>query len=78
MVAWFYWVVLAIAAIYAYTKIPKPQNSPPPDLDQLEFPTAKEGQSIPVLFGRRKIKSPNVVWWGDVRSVPIKKKSGKK
>ncbi len=30
------------------------------------------------LFGERDLKGPNVVWYGDFRSVPIKKKGGKK
>lgn len=71
------WDVLISAArvlLYAYSRIQKPQNQPPPSLDDLEAPTAEEGRSIPVLFGRRRIASPNVVWWGDLNTVSVRTK----
>jgi len=67
-------VIAVISAVYAYSRIPKPQLAPPPSLDDLEAPTAEEGRSIPVLFGRRRIKSPNVVWYGDLNTTPIRQK----
>jgi hypothetical protein len=36
-------------------------------LDQLDIPTAEIGKEIPVLFGTKKVTSPNVVWYGDLR-----------
>ena len=29
-------------------------------------PTAEYGRSIPWLFGTRKIKDPNIIWYGDL------------
>lgn len=72
--AWFYAIIAIGAAIYAYSRIPKPQAAPPPSLDELDAPTAEEGRSIPVLFGRRRIKSPNVVWYGDLETSPVRQK----
>lgn len=72
--AWAAILIAAIAAVYAYSRIPKPQLAPPPSLDDLEAPTAEEGRSIPVLFGRRRIKSPNVVWYGDLNTTPVRQK----
>lgn len=67
-------VSLAIAIAFA----PKPENAKPPGIDEIKAPTAEEGREIPVLFGTKDMRSPNVVWYGDIRLVPIKKKGGKK
>lgn len=53
----------------------KPQDAQPAGAGDFNFPTAEEGRVIPVVMGTVKI-APNVVWWGDVRADPIKKKSG--
>jgi len=37
----------------------------------LDFPTAEEGKPIAVLFGTRRLKDPNVVWYGDIRTTGI-------
>lgn len=57
---------------------PKPKPMKPAGLDSFNVPTAEAGREIPVLFGTRMIKSSNVVWFGDLRTQPIKKKGGKK
>lgn len=75
---WIYYVVLAAFAIYTYKKIPKPQSQKAPGFGDLKVPTAEEGRAIPVLFGTKLIKSPQVSWYGDFESVPIKSKGGKK
>jgi len=72
-----YFVVFVVALGVSYAMMPKPgrQNVEP---GTIESPTAEEGREIPVLFGMREIKGPNVVWYGDIRTVAIKKKGGKK
>jgi hypothetical protein len=76
------WNVLAAIAInlvLSWLLRPGPQAQPPPaGLDEVDVPTAEEGGAIPVLFGRRHLRAPNVVWYGDLRAVPIKSKTGKK
>ncbi len=67
-------ISLAIAIAFA----PKPQSVPPPGLNEVNTPTAEDGREIPVLFGTRDLRAPNVVWYGAIRVVPIKKKGGKK
>jgi hypothetical protein len=47
-------------------------------LDDFSLPTAEEGRPIPVVFGTVLITGPNVVWAGDLKVDPIKKKGGKK
>lgn len=34
-------------------------------------PVATAGKPIPVVIGRRFVRQPNVVWWGDVKAEPI-------
>ncbi|GAB6191158.1 hypothetical protein [Desulfocastanea catecholica] len=74
------WVTIGLfvasLAISCLTR-PKPENSNP-SAGEIEVPTAEEGSVIPVLFGTRNLEGMNVVWYGDVRVVPIKKSGGKK
>lgn len=77
--AWIAAVVAFVAAIVvSYAMMPKPQNAKPAGLGDFQVPTAEEGREIPVLFGTKDIKSPNVVWYGHLKTVAIKKKGGKK
>lgn len=75
---WIAAVIFVIALVVAYTMQPKPETRPPAGLDEIQAPTAEVGREIPVLFGTRKMDGPNVVWYGDLRTVPIKSKGGKK
>ena len=75
----FWWIVAYIALIaISYALMPKPKsNIKPAGIDEFQVPTAQAGREVPVLFGTRELKGPNVVWYGHLRSVAIKKKSGK-
>ena len=77
MIFWFI-VVFIVAMVVGYAMLPKPQTSPPPGLNSVQVTTAEEGREIGVLFGTKEISGPNIVWYGDFRSVAIKKKGGKK
>lgn len=75
------WPQIAIAVVAMFLSAwlaPKPQNPKPGGLGDLKVPTANEGKSIPVLFGTRDISDPNVVWYGDLKTVAVKSKGGKK
>lgn len=52
---------------------PKPQftNAKPAGLGDFTFPTAQEGRPIPVVWGTAKIMGPNLVWYGNLATVPI-------
>lgn len=56
---------------------PKPPDARPAAIGDFDVPTAEQDRAIPVIFGRVWITGPNVVWYGDLKVVPIKKKSGK-
>lgn len=75
---WEYLVVLVVAAVVSIALAPKPQQPKPPELSDVEAPTAEEGVAIRVIFGDCWVKGPNVVWYGDLRTTPIVKKGGKK
>ncbi len=70
-------IVVALTVLSAMLA-PKPQNPKPGGLGDIKVPQAKEGDSIPVLFGTRDIAAPNVVWYGDLKTVAVKAKGGKK
>lgn len=76
---WWFIVIFIVALVVGYAMTPKPKgNTPPAGLDQVQAPTAQEGREIAVLFGTKDVSGPNVVWYGDFRSVAIQKKGGKK
>lgn len=75
---WWYVAVFIVALAVGMSMTPKPQSQPPAGLGDFKVPTAEEGREIPVLFGTRDIDGPNVVWYGHLRTVAIRKKGGKK
>lgn len=74
---WGYVAVFIIALIVAVAMAPKPPKPVPPVLEDIGVPTAEQGRPIPVLFGTRTIKSPNVTWFGDLRYKSVKEGGGK-
>ena len=74
---WFF-IAFAVLLVATYALAPKPPNAPPPGIDTVKAPTAEEGREIPILFGTRRIRSANVVWYGDFTTDKIKSKGGKK
>ncbi len=72
-----YLVVFIVAAYVAVAMAPKQAVPKPASLEDFNMPTAEPGRPIPVVFGTVTLKSPNVVWYGDLMSVPIKTKGGK-
>lgn len=69
--------IMIVSAIISYALTPKPPTPKPAALSDFDVPTAEEGRPIPVIFGTVWIKSPNVLWYGDLRATPIKS-GGKK
>lgn len=76
--AWIYAIVWVVSLVAVYAMAPKPQTQPPAALGDVKVPTADVGREIPVLFGTRVITGPNIVWYGDLQTVAIRKKGGKK
>lgn len=72
-------IFLLIASYFISAALaPKPPVPKPAALEDFDIPMAELGRAIPVVFGTMILKSPSVMWYGDLRSTPIKKKGGKK
>lgn len=70
-----WWVVSSVISMLL---APKPEKPKPASLSDFKAPTAEEGRPVPVIFGTVLVKGPNVVWYGDLRTKPIKSDGGKK
>lgn len=75
---WLNIVIWLIAQTISAFAAPRPKPPPPAEIADKDVPLATQGRPIPILFGQRWLSGPNVVWYGDVRVVPIKKRGGKK
>jgi|GEM_PF-885802 len=50
-------------------------DATPGQIGEKDIPMASHDAPIPVLFGTRVLSQPNVVWWGDVVVIPIRRSS---
>lgn len=71
-------IVWVVMTYLSYVMAPKPQDAPAANLEDSDIPMADEGVEIPVVFGTRDISGANVVWYGDIKTTPIKSSGGKK
>lgn len=70
--------VLVIASLLSAVLAPRPPQPKPPALGDFNVPTAEEGRPIPVVFGDVWVTGPNVLWYGALRTEPIRKGGGGK
>ncbi len=75
---WVYVAILVASLVLSYALAPKPPQPKAPEISDVDAPTAEEGKAIPVVFGTVWVTGPNVIWYGDLRTTPIKKSGGKK
>lgn len=75
---WIQLIILVVAAILSYALAPKPPIPKPAALTDFDVPTAEEGRAIPWVWGEGWLKGYNVLWYGDLGSIPVKSKGGKK
>lgn len=66
-------MVASVAVSFVLAGRVQGQKRKPSGLSEFQVPTAEVGREIPVLFGTRLLKGPNVVWYGDLRTRAIKK-----
>ncbi|MGL5632300.1 MAG: hypothetical protein ACRDD3_08045 [Azovibrio sp.] len=74
----YYLVVMVVANLLSQALAPKSPQPKSASLSDIDVPTAEEGRPIPVVFGSVILRGANVVWYGDLKAEPIKKKGGKK
>lgn len=64
-------VYAALSAVLAPK--PKSQNAKAATLEDFDFPRPDPSANVPVIFGTVWIKSPAVVWYGDLRTEPVRR-----
>lgn len=72
-----YLIVFIASLFVAFAMMPKAIVPKPASLEDMNIPTAEPGRPISVVFGKRLLKAPNVVWYGDMRYDPVKVSGGK-
>jgi hypothetical protein len=73
----FFWLIILFVAQIILGEIfrPKVQDSAKAaTLKDFNIPTADETRSVPVVWGTALIDGPNVIWYGDLKSVKLTKK----
>ena len=77
--AWFVQLLIGLAInIIAYLIMPKPKPPQPPEVKDLNDPTAEAGRPVPVLFGTITIKGLNILWYGEKGRIMVNQKQGGK
>lgn len=67
-------IVSAVMSVAAYMLAPKPKVSSATQRPQaVDTPTVDAARPVPVVFGRVRVKSPNLLWMGGQRSEEIKR-----
>lgn len=73
---WF--IAFIVSAGLSYAFAPKPTTPESMEPGDVETPEMGEGSEIPVLFGTRDVGDASVVWYGDIKTVAVKKSTGGK
>ena len=65
-----FWIPLLVSLVInviAYAILPKPKNQTtrPEAAREMDSPTAEAGRPIPVVFGKKKLKAPNFLYYTD-------------
>jgi len=63
-------IMIALSMLLA-PKPKQPAKLRPVTLEQFDIPTAEEGRPIQVLFGKKYVAAPNVVWFGHLKATQI-------
>jgi len=73
---WFTLALFVVSFILTALLAPKPklENARARSLDDVDFPRATENAPIPLVLGTIRMAAPNVIWYGNFKTVPIKEK----
>lgn len=74
---WVYIIIMVLSLAISLSMRPKTQNAKPPSVEEFDAPTIDEGTDIQWLHGECWVAMPNLGYWGNLRTTPIKTKSGK-
>jgi hypothetical protein len=63
----FFLLVLVVTVLL----LPSAPQQSESTLDDVGAPTASAGRPIPHVFGTVKLKSPNIIWYGNMRKEKV-------
>jgi hypothetical protein len=66
----FWWIICYLVSA-ALTPKPKVSDAAVANSNDTNFPLASATARIPVVWGKTRLRQPNVIWYGDFRAVPI-------
>ena len=69
------WVVVMalVSAAISYALQKKPTTPPPSPAEAITSPTLDAGTPLQVVFGRKRVRNPNTLYYGGDRTEEIKK-----
>jgi hypothetical protein len=68
MIVW--WIISMVVSALLAPK-PKVENAKASSANEANFPTASSTTTLAVVWGKIRLRIPNVVWYGDFLTVPI-------
>ena len=71
-------VMMAISYAITASMMKRTPGKAPASMEEFDFPTPDEGTAQAVVFGDVWMREWMVLWYGDYKITPIKKKGGKK
>lgn len=74
---WAYLIVMVVVAILAVAMMPTPKGQKPASLADFDVPTAEDGREVTDVCGTVWIDDPNVIWYGDLYTQPVRADGGK-
>ena len=74
---WAYIIAAMVVAILAVAFMPSPPSAKPASLQDFNVPTAEDGREVTDVCGTVWIDDPNVIWYGDLWTQPIRADGGK-
>lgn len=64
-------LLFIVSSVLSFVLTPKATNATASTLEDFSIPTASSSAAISVVMGERVVSNPNVVWYGDLGTVPI-------
>lgn len=75
---WWNLVIGLIFTAISWLLRPKPEPPQAATIGDFNVPITEEGAEVGKVYGTVWVTKPQVVWYGDYDTVPIKSKQGKK